>query len=231
LAESAPLWAAWVAYPAYRTKNKKINTYIERVQGCFAYSMNAQASAAGGPPAANSDTMVALVAYSYWLAKGAPTGDDTMPGRGYGRLEETDPGFDPGRGAAVYAAKCALCHGEDGAGVRSADGRTLFPPLWGAEAFNWGAGMHRIDTAAAFIEHNMPLGLGGSLSDQEAWDLAAFMNSHERPQDPRFRGDLAETTKAFHGGKFDYYGRFRRPDGHLLGSGQPDLPNGLRQPP
>jgi len=214
---SAPLWAAWVAYPAYRTKNKKINTYIERIQGCFTYSMNAQASVAGGPPSADSDTMVSLVAYSYWLAKGAPTGDDTMPGRGYGRLKETDQGFDPERGAAVYAARCALCHGGDGAGVAHTDGRTLFPALWGAESYNWGAGMHRIDTAAAFIKHNMPLGLGGSLSDQEAWDVAAFMNSHERPQDPRYRGDLAATAEQFHDGKFDYYGKWKTADGRLLG--------------
>jgi len=217
LAGSAPLWAAWVAYPAYRSKNKKVNTYIERVQGCFEYSMNAQASAAGGPPAADSAAIVSLVAYSYWLASGAPTGDSTMPGRGFPRLTETEQGFDPRRGEPVYAAKCALCHGEAGAGVALPDGRTLFPPLWGAESFNWGAGMHMIDTAAAFIKHNMPLGLGETLSDQEAWDLAAYVNSHERPQDPRYRGDLAATTKEFHGGKLDYYGQRKAPDGSLLG--------------
>jgi thiosulfate dehydrogenase len=217
LPDSAPLWAAWVAYPAYRTKNKKVNTFIERIQGCFTYSMNAQASAAGGPPAADSEAMVSLVAYSYWLAKGAPTGDETLPGRGYGRLEETDLGFDPERGAAVYAGKCAICHGDDGAGVAHADGRTLFPALWGAQSYNWGAGMHKIDTAAAFIKHNMPLGIVGSLSDQEAWDVAAFMNSQERPQDPRYEGDLAATTEEFHAGKFDYYGKRKTPEGHLLG--------------
>ncbi len=217
LAESAPLWAAWVAYPAYRSKNRKVNTYIERIQGCFTYSMNAQASAAGGPPSADSETIVSLVAYSYWLAKGAPTGDDSMPGRGYPRLKETEQGFDPERGAVVYAAKCALCHGENGAGVAQGDGRTLFPPLWGSESYNWGAGMHKIDAAAAFIRHNMPLGLADSLSDQEAWDVAAYMNSHERPQDPRHEGNLQATTERFHGGKFDYYGKRRTVEGHLLG--------------
>lgn len=218
LAESAPLWAAWVAYPAYRSKNKKVNTYVERIQGCFTYSMNAQASAAGAPPAADSDAIVSLVAYSYWLAKGAPTGDETMPGRGYPRLKETAKGFDPVRGATVYKAKCALCHGEDGVGVVQPDGRTIFPPLWGAESYNWGAGMHKIDTAAAFIKHNMPLGLPDSLSDQEAWDVAAFMNSHERPQDPRYKGDLGATTKEFHGGRFDYYGTRVSADAPALGS-------------
>ena len=225
LAESAPLWAAWVGYPAYRSKNKKVNTYIERIQGCFDFSMNAQASSAGGPPAADSDTIVSLVAYSYWLAKGAPTGDHTLPGRGYPRLKETDQGFDPERGAAVYATKCALCHGNDGAGIARADGRTLFPPLWGAGSYNWGAGMHKIDTAAAFIKHNMPLGQRDSLSDQEAWDVAAFMNNHERPQDPRHQGDLAATATQFHSGKFDYYGKRRAIDGHLLGEKPPGIGN------
>ncbi|WP_373509996.1 c-type cytochrome [Thiocapsa sp.] len=150
LADSAPLWAAWVAYPAYRAKNKKVNTYVERLQGCFQYSMNAPASKAGRPPSADSDTILSLVACSYWLATGAPTGDDTMPGRGYPRLKETKQSFEPARGASVYAAKCTLCHGTDGAGVTLADGRALFPPLWGRDSYNWGAGMHKIDVAAAF---------------------------------------------------------------------------------
>ncbi len=96
LAESAPLWAAWVAYPAYRSKNRKVNTYIERVQGCFTYSMNAQASAAGGPPSADSETMVSLVAYSYWLAKGAPTGDDNHARPRLSAVEGDRAGFRSG---------------------------------------------------------------------------------------------------------------------------------------
>jgi thiosulfate dehydrogenase len=48
------------------------------------------------------------------------------------------------------------------------------------------------------------------------------MNSQERPQDPRFNGDLAETTQAFHASKYDYYGKLKKPDGRLLGDGAPD---------
>jgi thiosulfate dehydrogenase len=58
--------------------------------------------------------------------------------------------------------------------------------------------MHRVDTAAGFIQANMPYGLGGTLSDQEAWDVALFMNSHERPQDPRFKDSIAQTRDAHH---------------------------------
>ena len=35
LAGSSPLWAAYAAYPAYRSKNKKVNTFGMRLQGCF----------------------------------------------------------------------------------------------------------------------------------------------------------------------------------------------------
>jgi len=58
--------------------------------------------------------------------------------------------------------------------------------------------MHRVNTAAGFIQANMPYGLGGTLSDQEAWDVALFMNSHERPQDPRFKGSVAQTRDKHH---------------------------------
>lgn len=77
--------------------------------------------------------------------------------------------------------------------------------------------MHRIDTAAAFIKHNLSLGQPDSLSDQEAWDVAAIMNSHKRPQDPRHKGDLKATAEQLHGGKFDYYGKRKGVEGRLLG--------------
>lgn len=224
LANSAPMWASWVAYPAYRKKNKKVNTQIERIQGCFTYSMNAHDSVAGHPPSDDSETMVSLMSYFYWLATGAPTGDRHMAGRGYARLEETAKGFDPDRGREVYTRACAICHGEDGKGrTLGPDGDVVFPPLWGMTAYNWGAGMHKIDTAAAYIKWNMPLGLAspmqkeGFLSDQDAWDVAAFVDSHPRPQDPRYSGSLEETTERFHGSKFDYYGKRKGPDGRLLG--------------
>jgi thiosulfate dehydrogenase len=216
LAGAAPMWAAWVAYPAFRTKNQRLNTIAERIQGCFTYSMNAPASTVGHAPEAESDTLVALQSYLYWLATGAPTGDSEMPGRGYPTLDPTPQGFDPDPGAGVYQTVCAVCHGNDGQGtwVR---GELLFPPLWGAKSYNWGAGMHRIDTAAAYIRHNMPLGPATRLSDQDAWDVAAFINAQERPQDPRFNGDLAETTRLYHASRYDYYGKRSGPDGRPLG--------------
>ena len=176
-ANSAPLWAAYAVYPAYRAKNKKVNSFEDRLAGCFTYSMN------GKPPPYDSEEMVALITYSFWLAQGAPVGAD-LPGRGYLELDKPAQAPDAQRGAAVFAANCALCHGAEGEGTKVGS-RYAFPPLWGKDSYNGGAGMHRVETAAAFIRANMPLGKPNSLSVQEAWDVAQFVNSHERPRDPR----------------------------------------------
>lgn len=66
--------------------------------------------------------------------------------------------------------------------------------------------MGDIRNAAGFIKANMPLGLGGTLTDQEAWDVATFMDSHERPQDPRFTGSVQDTRAKFHDSPDSMYG-------------------------
>lgn len=207
LANSAPLWGAYVRYPAYRSKTKQVNSYTERLQGCFIYSMDGKAPPAGSPE------LAALEAYSFWMAKGAPVGA-TLPGAGYPKFKPPQaPAY--ARGEQVFQANCALCHGKEGQGQKVA-GRYVFPPLWGADSYNWGAGMHQLDNAAAFIKANMPLGRGGSLSDLQAWDVAMYMNAQERPQDPRFTGDVATTRKQFHDDPNSLYGI--EVDGRLLGA-------------
>jgi thiosulfate dehydrogenase len=216
-AGSAPLWAAFVSYPAYRSKNKHVNTYAERLQGCFRYSMN------GRPPPPGSKVLVALQAYSYFLARGAPVGTD-MKGRGYPAVKRPAKPFDYARGETVYRKSCALCHGANGQGQKSATGAPVFPALWGAHSFNWGAGMGNIKNAAAFIKANMPFSRAGTLTDQEAWDVAAFVDSRERPQDPRFTGSVAETRKKFHNSATWMYGL--TVNGAVLGAYSP--PSGRR---
>jgi thiosulfate dehydrogenase len=208
LADASPLWAAYPAFPAYRAKNGHVNTYAERIEGCFRFSMNGKAPPLGDP------VLVALEAYSYWLSEGAPVGAN-LPGRGYPKLPAPATPPDYASGAKIYAAHCALCHGADGAG-QSAGGKAVFPPLWGAQSFNWGAGMANVNDAAGFVKANMPLGLGG-LTDQQAWDVALFMDSHERPKDPRFFNSLAATRAKFHNSRWSMYGK--TVNGHLLGTG------------
>jgi thiosulfate dehydrogenase len=214
LAGSAPLWGAYGMYPQYRKKNGHVNSYGERLQGCFLYSMNGKA------PPLDDAVMLALETYSYWMAQGAPLGT-RLAGAGYPHVPAPAKPPDYARGAAVFQHDCALCHGADGQGQR-AGGDYVFPPLWGPRSFNWGAGMHEMDKAAAFIKANMPLGRGGMLSDQQAWDVAMFVDAHERPQDPRYNGDVAATRKAFHDTPMSLYGM--RVNGRLLGSSPPARP-------
>lgn len=189
-ANSAPLWGAWPMYPAFRKKTGKVDSMAERIQGCFLYSMNGKA------PPEGSKELTALLTYHYWLAQGAPTGKE-LPGRGYPDVPKPKQEPDYQRGQVVYQKQCALCHGAAGEGLKIGEDYQ-FPPLWGLDSYNWGAGMHRVNTAASFIKYNMPLGKGKSLSDQEAWDVANFINSQERPGDPRFQGSVAETAKIYH---------------------------------
>jgi len=207
-ANSAPMWGAFVAYPAFRTKDGTVNTFAARIQGCFSYSMN------GKPPPLGDPVLVALESYAYWLAKGAPVGTK-MAGAGYPKLPAPALPADYARGQHVYDARCALCHGADGHGQTS-DGRPAFPALWGPDSFNWGAGMHQVGNAAGFIQANMPLSQAWTLSDQDAWDVALFIDSQERPQDPRFAGTVEATRKQFHDTPDSMYGRVV--NGHLLGS-------------
>lgn len=209
---SAPVWPAAVTLPGYRGKNDHVNNLEERIAGCFTYSMN------GKPPAYGSDTMVAMTAYHQWLAKGVEMyPDKPIYGRGFPAPERPEE-LSYANGEQLFNENCSVCHGEDGQGLR-VDGQTVFPPPWGDGSNNWGAGIVRLATAAGFIKNNMPLGQPLSLTDQEAWDIAYYMNSQERPQDPRYTGDVKETLEkygpTFH--KHSLYGQTRGSDGKVLG--------------
>ena len=107
---------------------------------------------------------------------------------------EPDRAADVAAGRLVFEANCAVCHGSDGQGLLAAIDRSegyLFPPLWGPDSFNNGAGMTRLLTAARFIKARMPLGKP-DLTDDEAYDVAAYMNSHERPQRPNLEVDYPD---------------------------------------
>ena len=64
---------------------------------------------------------------------------------------------------------------------RQAGRRYRFPPLWGPDSFNDGAGMARAITAARFVHANMPFGTtfeAPALSVADAFDVTAY---HQRP--------------------------------------------------
>jgi thiosulfate dehydrogenase len=175
-ADAAPLWAAYGMYPAYVAKADRVVTFAERVQQCFSFSMN------GLPPPLDSHEMAALLAYSQWVARGRPVGVQ-LPGRGFPTIARTGADPNPLNGKALYAQRCAACHGAHGEGRRDEQGFAV-PPLWGFQSYNKGAGLNRIDLLAGFLKANMPLG-NPDLSDQQALDLAAWMQVQERWPDPR----------------------------------------------
>lgn len=178
---AAPLWAAYGMYPTYRAREDRNITIQERIQMCFQFSLN------GFKPALDAPEMRALVSYMHFLSKGVPSGVE-MPGRGYPQILKTGQDANPTRGKDVYQSKCVFCHGESGEGQKSGEdeqGAYQVPPLWGMDSYNKGAGFSRVEMLAGFIKANMPLGQGWSLTDQEALDVAAFINRQMRPWNPR----------------------------------------------
>ena len=170
---ASPWVGLWGVFPEYRARNGKVNALQERVNDCFERSMNGKAL----PP--ESDEMHGVLSYIWWLSRNVPTGVEAR-GRGFARIKAPGPP-DPIRGRALYLEKCAACHGADGQGRSGSAGEYLFPALWGSRSFNIGAGMARLNTAAAFTKANMPLGQDNILTDQDAFDVAAYFTREPRP--------------------------------------------------
>jgi thiosulfate dehydrogenase len=183
VADGSPFVGVSAFFPSYGARAGRIINLEERINGCFKRSMN------GKPVPADSADMKAMVAYFDWM-KGETKPEDKVAGRGVGKIDRSIvPNADNGK--KIYADQCAVCHGENGEGLKRADGRMIYPPLWGNESFNIGAGMARTYTAAAFVKRNMPIGfhdkfpLGqGGLSDQEAVDVAEYFSHQPRPDFP-----------------------------------------------
>lgn len=176
------------SFPQYRAREDEVSTVEERINGCMERSM------AGKPLPLDSTELKAFMTYIHFLSKDVPTGAK-VEGQGLPPFKAPNRRADTVAGGQVYAAKCAVCHGTEGQGLRTGapgEGYT-FPPLWGADSFNNGAGMGRLLFASAFIKTNMPLGAQHGqpqLSDDEAYDVAAFMLSHPRPQKANLERDF-----------------------------------------
>jgi thiosulfate dehydrogenase len=173
-ADAGPWIGLLSVFPEYRARSGKVDPIEQRVNDCFERSMNGTALDPTG------DDMVAILAYIGFISRGVPAG--VTPGRGFKRTENP-PAPNRDEGARLYAEKCAACHGESGEGRKNGEAY-LFPALGGPESFNIGAGMARLDTAAAFIRWNMPVGLGGTLTDREAYSIADYFIHFERPDFP-----------------------------------------------
>lgn len=159
----------YARFPQYRSRSATVIRLEDRINDCFVRSLNGRAL-----PDSGRD-MRDIVSYMAFLSQKVPVGG-TVPGQGIATL--TPLPADATRGAAIFASTCARCHGAEGQGT------PLATPVWGARSYNIGAGMARLRTAAAFIRRNMPYDQPGTLSDQQAFDVAAYLDSRPRPDFP-----------------------------------------------
>lgn len=173
-ANASPLVGVSARYPTYSARSGRAYTIEDRINDCFRRSLNGRALPAGG------NDMRDIVVYLAWLSRGVPIGA-AVEGQGLPKLAPL--AGDTTRGRALFGEQCARCHGAGGAGT------TVAPPLWGPRSFNIGAGMARLRTAAAFIHANMPYDRPGTLTDQQAFDVAAFVISRPRPDFPGKEND------------------------------------------
>jgi len=182
-----PLTGVWGQFPQYRGREGAVDTLEERINGCMERSMNGRALPL------ESREMKAFSSYMRWLSTGVPDGAK-LRGGGTLQIKEPDRAANPDRGAEVYAQVCAGCHGADGSGQRAQNGRGYqFPPLWGRDSYNNGAGMSRLLTAAAYALHNMPLGTtfdSPLLTDEQAYDVAGYIVSQKRPEKDNLDNDF-----------------------------------------
>jgi len=159
------------AYPAWSPREKRVITLEDRVLNCFMRSCN------GVRPPLGSEVSVSIVAYITWLSTDRPIRMNSQRPAGplaVPQLKVDVEQADHQRGAKLYAARCATCHGEDGQGQKE------HPPVWGAQSYNDGAGLANVTQLASWLKVAMPLD-ETDLTDQDALDVAAFVNSHQRP--------------------------------------------------
>ena len=164
--DAMPLVGSYARFPQYRGRSGKVDIIEDRINDCFERSMNGKALAT------SSKEMHDIVAYLAFLSKGFPVGVE-MQGQGVPKLDPLKG--DTTRGRTVFESTCAVCHGVDGHGTK------LAPPLWGPQSFNVGAGMARVNTAAGFIHKLMPRNRPGTLTPQQAFDVATYIASQPRP--------------------------------------------------
>lgn len=177
-------------YPIFRQRSGTNETIFKRVTDCFERSLNGKA------PDTNSREMQAIKKYIVWLGQRVPV--KTKPaGAGIKELPLLARAADPRAGKAIYINKCQRCHGANGEGIPNSEPGSsyLFPPLWGDDSYNTGAGLYRLSRFAGYVKSNMPFDKHSdtAMTVEECWDVAAFVNSQPRPQ-KIFKGDWPDIS-------------------------------------
>ncbi|MEP1097730.1 MAG: c-type cytochrome [Cyclobacteriaceae bacterium] len=168
-------------FPQFRGRENKIGTLAERINGCMERSMN------GRKLQEDSYEMLAMIEYMKWLSTDVSPEVEKLY-KGYRKIEIPSSRANSIIGKKLYQEKCQICHQENAQGLRLPGNNFTgyqYPPLAGSDTYNDGAGMARVITAAQFIKSNMPFGAtydSPLVSDEEAYHLAAYINSLTRPE-------------------------------------------------
>ncbi len=170
-AASAPLTGSHARFPKYMPRSGKVITLADRVNYCVTRSL------AGRAIPVDSRAMTDMLAYLAFISRDVPMGRKLSAADGLIPMKDTLPG-NAARGEKLFSVTCVLCHQIDGSG------KSPIPALWGPGSYSIGASMARQERAASFISHNMPQTAPGTLTAQNAFDLAAYINSHPRPDAP-----------------------------------------------
>jgi thiosulfate dehydrogenase len=182
---SLPLVGVAGMFPEYNKRSGRLYSLGDRIVDCFLRSENATGSGERDFPTTTSKEVLALSAYITWLADGAQVGKNP-PWRGRNTIASSSlipiEKLDPRKGEVLFMERCTNCHGADGQGVAIGDKKA--GPLWGPDSWNDGAGAARVYTLAGIIRYSMPYLNPGSLTDQEAQELAGFIDSKPRPSYP-----------------------------------------------
>ena len=170
--------AVFSTYPRFRERSGTVENIYKRINDCIDRSLN------GTVIDSSTKEMQAMAAYINWVGEKVPK-KIKPKGSGIREIALLDRSADPIRGEAVFVQKCQRCHGNDGQGRLNADSLLYqYPPLWGNNSYNMGAGLYRLSRFAGYVRDNMPFDAplnSDPLTDEEAWDVAAFVNSQPRP--------------------------------------------------
>lgn len=126
---------------------------------------------------------------------------EKVKGQGFVKMTMPNREANLGQGKIIFAQQYASCHGAGGQGhlngTLAADDYQ-YPPLWGPDSYNEGAGMHRLQSAACFFKASMPFGATAEraiLNNDAVYDVVAYINSLPRPRMAHLEKDYPNLKK------------------------------------
>lgn len=231
------LGAASTTYPRFLARTGHVVSLAGKVNECFSRSLN------GSPIDTNSREMQAYVAYINWLGTTYHKKEKPVGSNGIKPPHFIDRAADPMQGKVSYDMYCARCHGAEGkgytyaevmkditkqqGGTATSDDLFYYPPLWGDNSYNAVATLYRVSKLAGYIYNNMPYPTDYKkplLTLEQAWDIAAYVNSQKRPVKDYSKDYISDISKKPYDFPFPPFSDGFTEDQHKYGPYQ-DMPS------